>query len=172
MNFRPLSPPSHPAQLFPSCCFLSEAGFLSSHVLWFGLGQSGMVSRELLGSKAGVVWGGQPCGRALTAESPPLPWPGRAQTHAQGTLDAIPKTASILERAGTIKWAPRSSSSPPTWSPQQSAPEPAVLQMANSWPCQVVARCGRHGSRLAPPGRGCCTGTVLGAGTQGRNVCG
>lgn len=60
----------------------------------------------------------------------------------------------------------------PTWSPQQSAPEAAILQMANSWACQVPARCGQLGSLLAPLGRGHCIGAVLGAGAQGRNVCG
>lgn len=47
---------------------------------------------------------------------------------------AQPKQASTLERAQTLKGAPRSSASLPTWSPQQSAPEAAIHQMANSWP--------------------------------------
>lgn len=44
----------------------------------------------------------------------------------------VPKMASILERAETTKGAPRSSFSLPTWSPQQDAPEGAILQVANS----------------------------------------
>lgn len=95
------------------------------------------------------------------AEPKPLP---KAQPNA------IPKKASVLERAGTTKWAPRPGFCLPAWSPQQSVPEAAILQMANSWPRPVAARCGWRGSRLAPPGRGYRIGAVLGAGAQGRNV--
>lgn len=66
--------PSQPPSFFlPSCCFLSEAGFLSSVCCGLGSSQLEMMNIKLLESKAGAVWVGQ-----ALAEFP-LHFPGLAE---------------------------------------------------------------------------------------------
>lgn len=101
-----------------------------------GLGQSGMVTWELLGSKAGAVWGGQPCGRALTAESPPLPWPGKPKP----TLN-VHLTPSLKRPPSSRGQGPSSGLPDPAPLPPCGAPSSQLQNLPFSrWPTAGLAK--------------------------------
>lgn len=93
------------------------------------------------------MWAGQPCGRPhCWVPAPSLAWQS-PNPYLEHSPTLVLKGTPFLERKETMEGAPGSSSSLPTGSPRQSAPEFATFQMVNSWLGRVAARCGRRGSR-------------------------